>query len=336
MNRAVIRLFRNLQFPKKSVLVLFFVMLGLRGIAAQDAFSQKEIELPEPVLAEEPVYVSPAFPASAGFWLPNFEEVVYYLWNFDILTPPSGVEYQPVALLAAAASTDAPIPNSIKNNRFFVESVRFTNLAQQAFEEGDYDLSAEYSAKAVDYARQSDEYVALQLKIRETDAAIAAAKARLDWASSQAVNASSRFPNEYSRAQASYTDARNFRGAERYDDAINAANQVINALAYVTEAPIAPPPSAPESGVVSLPAQYTVRPWAISKDCLWNIAGRPWAYGDPTKWKILFNANKARMPQPENPDLIHPGMILDIPSIQGETRQGMWDASRTYTPLKQP
>jgi hypothetical protein len=327
------RLFRKVQFPKKPVLVLLFVMLGLQGIAAQDAFSQKEIELPEPVFVEDPAFASPVFPASAGFWLPNFEEVVYYLWNFDTVTPPSGVEYQPVALLAAAASTDAPIPNSIRNNKFFVESVRFTNLAQQAFEEGDYDLSAEYSTKAVDYARQSDEYVALQLKIRETDTAIAAAKTRLDWASSSAVNASSRFPNEYSRAQASYTDARNFRSAERYDDAIDAADQVINALAYVTEAPLAPP-VVPESGVVPLPAQYTVRPWAVSKDCLWNIAGRPWAYGDPTKWKILYNANRARMPQPENPDLIHPGMILDIPSIQGETRSGVWDASKTYTPLK--
>jgi hypothetical protein len=40
------------------------------------------------------------------------------------------------------------------------------------------------------------------------------------------------------------------------------------------------------------------------------------------------------MPQPSNPDLIHPGMILDIPSIRGESREGMWVDGRTYMPLR--
>ncbi|MDR2101685.1 MAG: LysM peptidoglycan-binding domain-containing protein, partial [Treponema sp.] len=69
-------------------------------------------------------------------------------------------------------------------------------------------------------------------------------------------------------------------------------------------------------------------------DCFWNIAGRSWAYGDPTKWRLIYNANKAKLPQPDNPDLVHPGTILDIPSINGERRQGMWDANRTYQPLR--
>jgi hypothetical protein len=30
------------------------------------------------------------------------------------------------------------------------------------------------------------------------------------------------------------------------------------------------------------------------------------------------------MPDPANPDLIEPGMVIDIPSIRGETREGMW------------
>jgi nucleoid-associated protein YgaU len=77
-----------------------------------------------------------------------------------------------------------------------------------------------------------------------------------------------------------------------------------------------------------------VRPWSISKDCFWNISGRPWVYGDPTKWRVLYNANKAKLPQPDNPDLIHPNMILDIPSIKGEIRSGMWDASKNYSPLR--
>jgi len=56
-------------------------------------------------------------------------------------------------------------------------------------------------------------------------------------------------------------------------------------------------------------------------------------YNDPRKWKTLYEANKSKMPQPNNPDLIEPGMILDIPAIKGEVRQGSWDASKTYSTL---
>jgi hypothetical protein len=234
----------------------------------------------------------------------------------------------PVAILAAASSSDAAVPNSIRNNKYFLESLRFTNLAQQAFEEGDYDASTLYSDEAVRYARLSDEYVALQLKIKETDDAIAAARSRLDWASSAAVNAQTRYPGEYGRAQTAYGEAGSSRTAEKWDDAIAAAGRVIDALAYLTAAPPSQPPVTP------LPAQYTVRPWSISKDCFWNISGRPWVYGDPTKWRVLYNANRSKLPQPDNPDLIHPNMILDIPSIKGETRSGMWDASKNYSPLR--
>jgi hypothetical protein len=241
----------------------------------------------------------------------------------------------PVAVLAAATSSDAAVPNSIRNNKYFLESLRLTNLAQQSFDEGDYDGSARYSDEAVRYARLSDEYVVLQLKIKETDDAIAAARSRLDWASSAAVNGQTRYPGEYNRAQTAYGEARSFRSAERWDDATAAAGRVIDALAYLTAAPPSQPPPPPPitPGPTPLPAQYTVRPWSISKDCFWNISGRPWVYGDPAKWRVLYDANKAKLPQPDNPDLIHPGMILDIPSIKGEIRSGMWDASKNYSPL---
>jgi nucleoid-associated protein YgaU len=83
-------------------------------------------------------------------------------------------------------------------------------------------------------------------------------------------------------------------------------------------------------GGAPLPAQYTVRQWTNAKDCLWNIAGRPWAYGDPHQWRLIYNANKSRMSDPDDPNLIEPGMVLDIPSLKGETRQGMWDPDKTY------
>jgi len=84
----------------------------------------------------------------------------------------------------------------------------------------------------------------------------------------------------------------------------------------------------------ALPAAYTVRPWDVSKDCFWNIAGFPWAYGNPRQWTVLYNANKSKLPDPNNPNVIEPGTVLDIPSIKGEVRQGAWESGKTYEPLR--
>jgi nucleoid-associated protein YgaU len=83
-----------------------------------------------------------------------------------------------------------------------------------------------------------------------------------------------------------------------------------------------------------LPATYTVREWDAHGDCFWNIAGQPWAYNDPYRWRVLYEANRAKLPDPNNPNLVEPGTVLDIPSIKGETRQGEWVSGRTYEPLR--
>ena len=235
--------------------------------------------------------------------------------------------FGPLAAVSAATGEDE-VPASIRNNKYFIESVRLTNLAQQAYDDGDYDASSQYSRDAVRYAQLSDEYVRLQLKIKEADDAIAAARKRLDYATS--VNAATRYPFEYSQAQTYYTDARTLRAAESWDPAIASANQVLVALSGVGGEQRA---EQRRDGSAQLPAQYTVRLWINYKDCLWNIAGRSWVYNDPWKWRLLYDANKSKMPKPDNPDLIEPGMVLDIPSIKGETRQGMWDGSKTYPSL---
>ncbi|MDR1901264.1 MAG: hypothetical protein LBQ88_03140, partial [Treponema sp.] len=136
----------------------------------------------------------------------------------------------PIGTYAQAASSDGrqEIPANIRNNKYFIESVRLTNLAQEAFEYGDYDASANYSAEALKYAQMSDEYVAMQLKIKEANDAIAAARERLDWAES--INAAARYRNEMDRARGSLNEALAARQAERWDDAINAASQVIASL----------------------------------------------------------------------------------------------------------
>jgi hypothetical protein len=227
------------------------------------------------------------------------------------------------------------VPESLRNNRYYMESLRLTDLAQESYVFGDYDLSTSYAEEALRYAQLSDEYVALQLKIKEADDAIAAARSRIDWA--ERVGAPRTNPGEYGAAAQAFNEAVAYREDEAWDEAIAAAGRVVDYLAYIDGSmppAAAPPPAAPVERPASLPAQYTVRPWASAKDCFWNIAGRPWAYGDPYKWRLIYNANKAKLPDPNNPNIIEPGIVLDIPSAQGESRSGLWDANRTYPPLK--
>jgi len=46
------------------------------------------------------------------------------------------------------------------------------------------------------------------------------------------------------------------------------------------------------------------------RDTLWNIAGEPEVYGNPLKWKRIYDANKSKI---KAPDLIYPGQVLIIP-----------------------
>jgi tetratricopeptide (TPR) repeat protein len=283
-----------------------------------------------------------------GVWLFAAAEPAADFPNPELPEGQSTVEsvelesFLPIMVLAQAASTDAAqeIPRSLRNNRYFTESLRMANLAQLAYNEGDYDKSAEYAEDAVVYARQSDEYIALQLKIRETNNAIASAKRQLDQTALSGIP--DFFPNEYSDAREFYNSSIAYRNVEDYDRALEAANRVGPILAALQlpsspAAAVAPGPvetaplSLPEP---ALPAQYTVRSWNVWRDCLWNIAGQSWAYADPARWRVIYEANRAKFPQPDNPNLIIPGMVLDIPGIQGELRRGMWDERTEYPSLR--
>jgi nucleoid-associated protein YgaU len=72
----------------------------------------------------------------------------------------------------------------------------------------------------------------------------------------------------------------------------------------------------------ALAAEYEVKLNPAKRDCLWRIAGFDFIYGNPTEWKRIYKHNKSTFRYPDNPDLIYPGQILEIPSIGGEARSG--------------
>ena len=214
----------------------------------------------------------------------------------------------------AAVDEESSIPDSLRNNEFYLESLRLNKLAQDTFEYGDYDASTGFAEEAIRYAQLSDEYVADQL--------ITEAKRLLDWADSS--NIAGRYPDNYRESKDYYEASLEAQSNEEWDEAISSATGAIRILAALEAGKAPAPSSTPTPASASLPSQYTVRSWGSTRDCLWNIAGYSWVYGDPWKWKVLYDANKSKLPNPNNPDIIEPGMVLDIPSIKGEAREGMW------------
>jgi nucleoid-associated protein YgaU len=84
------------------------------------------------------------------------------------------------------------------------------------------------------------------------------------------------------------------------------------------------------------PKYYKVRLIWRNRDCFWNIAAYPFVYNNGLKWKILYDANKHKLPDINNPDLIYPGVLFEIPSLKGEKREGTYDPKKTYPALKLP
>jgi tetratricopeptide (TPR) repeat protein len=242
-----------------------------------------------------------------------------------------------ICFFAFAAITDYPDAalNSIIKNKYLDESLRLQKLANQLFAGGDYDKAAKYAVDAIQAASASDIYVKQQLKIYVVNNKMDTALQRLAWADMS--EAKRYFPSEFYDAKTYYNLGLIARDAKKWDDAINNADKVIAALAVVAAPPenlAAAQENKKMANGTPLPSQYTVRPWDTYGDCFWNIAGRSWAYGDPRRWPILYQANKKKLLDPDNPDLIEPGMIMDIPSINGEKREGIWDSGTAYSPLR--
>jgi len=202
-----------------------------------------------------------------------------------------------------SAAEEGEIPEGIRNNEYYQESLRLSKAAQDAYDKGLYDESAVNAEEAIKYAKLSDAYVTEQL--------IAEAKRHLDWA--DANNIQTRYPNIYNSGKAYYEES---LAAQKKSELSKANVAAINAIEVLG--------SMAGERPAALPGQYTVRSWRNERDCLWNIAGYPFVYGDPWKWRLLYDANKSKLPNPNNPNVIEPGTVLDIPALPGETRSGMW------------
>ncbi len=223
-----------------------------------------------------------------------------------------------LAVLVCFAASGAFAATSYDNNEYQRKSRALSASAERAFDEGDYDAAARYAREAEENARLSAAFIEKMLAKASAEKAIAEAKLKLDWA--RDLNAEKNFPSAYSQAEGYVTDADAGFAAESYAAAEKDALLAIEALSVVRE-------------ILPLPAFYTVDSWDPDRDCLWNIAKNPAVYGNPFMWEKLYEANRKKLKRPDNPHLLMPGMIVTIPSVRGELREGMYDPSRKYEPF---
>ena len=211
---------------------------------------------------------------------------------------------------------------SYDNNEYQRKSRAYSELARRAYSEGDYDASIEYSRLAEENAQKSGDDIQYMLARVEAEQAMNRARTRYTWAKNN--KAEEKYPEAFKTATEALQAGNTAFGNKDFDVAVVCAKKVLDALAVVT---------GDESSFATLPAQYRIRTWRGERDCLWNIAKDKAIYDNPYLWRKLYEANKNKLPDPNNPDWVEPGIILTIPSLRGEKRDGMYDPAVTYEKL---
>jgi len=202
---------------------------------------------------------------------------------------------------------------NLQDNPDYKESLRYKNLSEQALENGEYAKALEYAQLSKEYAEKSDAYITTRLAQYRANQLINRAAGLQGQ-----VQRSGRFsqdPDSYSRAVALIETARALYADKKYSSSSESSRAAIAILEKFA--------ALPRTGSV-LPAAYVVRDIPGNEDCFWRISGYDFIYGDYGGWYPIYLANKSKLPEPDNPDLIHPGFVMKIPERSGETRSGVW------------
>ena len=219
-----------------------------------------------------------------------------------------------IAVVLLVAVTGLAVgQNFLTDNPYYEEAQELRRQAEQAIDDGEYDRAVELSREAQELTQQARDWAEEQLLRYQANAWTNRAEERLNFA--ERVDAEERYTEEYENATQFYEEAESLFEDEEYEDSIQASRNVISALQAVRAV-------SPSDQVK--PRYYIVRLIPERRDCFWRIAGYEFIYDNPWEWRRIYEANRDKIPNPENPDLIEPGTVLYIPSIDGETRQGTW------------
>lgn len=242
------------------------------------------------------------------------------------------MKYVSAVLCVCVLTAAGLFADGFSSNRFQLLSRIYTEKAEEAFDSGLYAEAIEYTKKAEEYAELSRAYIQKMLERADADKQIRTAMNLI--ARARAVQADESQPEIFSAGLAAVDEAKVLYAQESYVESSQKAKEAQEMLRQLNldenpkEAVIA------EGDDVVLPRYYVVRTWLSERDCLWNIAGRPYVYANPWDWEKLYEANKDTFPDPDNPDLIVQDMVLEIPPLGGEKREGTFDPAKEYASIQ--
>lgn len=213
------------------------------------------------------------------------------------------------------SSEEGEVKYSYTNNTYQKLSEEYAKKSEAAFNAGNLNDAETYAKQAEENAALSKAYIDKMMRRDEVESLLNEARQRLSWAKENGVDKSA--PIIYSSAEDDLRLSEEHFAKEEFDPSYEKAGEVITLLKDV-------------KGQTVLPEYYIVRPWRESKDCLWNIAKRPYVYNNPHLWENIYQVNKDIMIDKDNPNLIAPGMKVKIPSIAGEVREGVYDPDMQY------
>ncbi|GHV16238.1 hypothetical protein FACS189493_1740 [Spirochaetia bacterium] len=216
-------------------------------------------------------------------------------------------------LLLVSSGVTGLFAQSLENNEYYALSVKYAELSEEALNNGEYDLSTEYAQLSQEFAAMSREYIERMLVIYRARSAYVAAKSRMEQADQ--LHLDRRNADLYAEVAPIYQDAVAAFDAESYGESIPDFRRVTELLRDFES-------NLPPEINSRYAAFYEVKLNLDRRDCLWNIAGFDFIYGDSFQWRRIYEANRESFPDPNNPNWIEPGMILKIPSIRGEERAG--------------
>jgi nucleoid-associated protein YgaU len=200
--------------------------------------------------------------------------------------------------------------------------MKILNNSQNELNNKNYKTSIEESQKALALmddilAKKGDKSKLAALK-DEADKMLQKARKVLSDAKESADR--TKYEEKLKEADTALEDASNFYNNEKYRESIEKSKLVLNIISGLDKDNV-------------FPKYYKVRLIPGKRDCFWRISGYPFIYNNIWKWKIIYEANKDKLRNPNNPHLIFPDVIFEIPSLNGEKRDGTYDPDKSYTPF---
>ena len=222
-----------------------------------------------------------------------------------------------LAVLLVLGVTTASAQNLLQDNPHARRARDLRQQAERAIDEGEYDRAYDYAQEAQEESRKAREWAETMLWAYRARGARNRADERLAFV--RRIDVETHFPDEYENALEFYDEGQSLFDDERYQPSFEAFQNVLAALEQVRRVT--------EDADV-LPRYYEVRRIPERRDSFWRIAEYDFVYGDPWQWPRLYEANRHLLQDPDNPRLIQPGMLFEIPSLRGERREGVWQPSR--------